>query len=124
MKKLVIAVKDIEAWENFDADSEQANECFKAHVEHSLLSNPNVTCVQRDQSPESIIDAQYDRDTFDFSISVVDGDSEDYESVRDGLEITLNDTIGIEFCVKFSIADIGNHNYQVQMTQTEDTVYA
>jgi hypothetical protein len=122
--KLTINVTDIAQWEDFDIDSEQANECFKAHVEHALLSNVNVTCVQRDQSYNSPVDVQYDRDTFDFCINVVDGDSEDYDSVREGLEVTLNETTGLEYGVSFSIDDLGSGNYQVVMTQTEETVFA
>jgi len=123
MKELTLTVKDIDAWYDFDVDSEQISECFKAHVELHLLTNVNVTCRELDQSYNSKTHVQYDRDTYNFKINVVDGDAEDYDSVREGLEVTLNDTLGLEYFVSFEIKHLGLNNYQVVMQQTEDTVY-
>jgi|TARA_Y100000310_G_C20608316_1_gene776684 hypothetical protein len=124
MKKLEIKVTNIMAWEDFDKDSQQATDLFKECVKLMLLGCGNKTAVYSDQSDSAEDILQYNNDTLDFIISVVDGDSEDYESVRAGLEITLNDTLGEEFGVRFEIADLSSGNYQVVMEETENTVYA
>lgn len=121
---MIIKIPNVANWYDFDADSQQANECFKANVDLMLLSCGNTDVQPIDQSPETNYCACFKETTLEFELVLEDGDDEDYESVVEGLEITLNDTLGRNRGVMFGIEILPENKCVVTMVESEETVYA